>query len=102
MQHVVAARISARGLYAHDVMRLFYHTDHAPVAVRIPAELAKLAIGNVVADGAQSQLVLNVEYGLRQVFGVVAAVLILVAMVASGLPALRARRVDPITALRDD
>ena len=42
------------------------------IAVGVAAELAQLAVADVVADAAQAQLVLDVEDGLRQVLGILA------------------------------
>jgi hypothetical protein len=42
------------------------------LAVRVAAVRAQLAFGDVVADTAQAELVLNVQDGLRQVLGIVA------------------------------
>src|ERR1035437_3089115 len=42
------------------------------LAVRVAAVRAQLAFGDVVADAAQAELILDVQDGLRQVLGIVA------------------------------
>ena len=72
MQHVVTAFELPRGLDADDVVRLFHHAHDFGVAIAIAAILADLAIGDVVADAAQAELVLYVEDGLREMLGILA------------------------------
>ena len=66
------------------------------VGVAIGAVLA-LALGRVVES-----LLFGASTRDPVVFGVASASLVLAAVVASVVPAWRAARVDPITALRDD
>ena len=73
MQHVILPLKLARGFDADDVVRLLHHADHFRVAAAVAAILAQLARGDVVADAAQAELILDVQDGLRQVLGVVAA-----------------------------
>lgn len=47
-------------------MRLFNHTDYGLIAVRIAAEKAQFGIADVIADGAESEFVLDVENGCSQ------------------------------------
>jgi len=73
VQDVVAALKLARGFDADNVVRLLHHADHLRVAVAIAAELAQFAFGDVVADAAEAEFILDVQDGLREVLGVVAA-----------------------------
>ena len=64
-----------------------------------------VVVGLVVAMGltrVMSSFLFGVEATDPVTFGVVAALLILVALVASYLPALRASRTDPLEALRSE
>jgi len=61
------------GFDAHDVGRFLDHADHFWIAAGIAAVEAQVAFANVVAEAAETQLVLNVEEGLREMFGVFAA-----------------------------
>lgn len=72
MKHVVAALKLARGFDPDDIGRFLHHTDHLGVAIGIAAELAQIAIADVVADAAEAEFILDVEDGLRQVAGIVA------------------------------
>jgi hypothetical protein len=42
------------------------------IAVRIAAEDAQIAVADVVADTAEAQLVVDIQQGLGELFGVVA------------------------------
>src|SRR5574341_387443 len=70
MQHVVEAEVHPRGLDGDNVVRLLDHAHHRGVATGIRAERAQLAVADVVAGGAQAELVLDVENRLREVFGI--------------------------------
>ena len=72
-QHVIPAFKLARGFDADDVVRLLHHADHFRVAVAVAAILAQFAVGDVVADAAQAELILDVQDGLHQVLGVLAS-----------------------------
>ncbi len=73
MQHVIAAFELARGLNADDVGGLFDHAHNLRVAIGVAAILADLAIRDVVADAAEAELILDVQDGLREVLGILAA-----------------------------
>ena len=73
MQHVIPSFKLARGFDADDVVRLLHHADHLRIAAGVAAVLAQLARGDVVADFAKAELILDVQDGLRQVLGIVAS-----------------------------
>jgi hypothetical protein len=54
-------------------VRLLHHANYFRIAVAVAAILAQFAVGDVVADATQAELILNVQDGLRQVLGIVAA-----------------------------
>jgi hypothetical protein len=55
------------------LVRLLHHADHLRIAAGIAAVEAQVAVADVVAEAAQTQLVLDVEESLRQMFRVFAA-----------------------------
>src|SRR5437868_4157700 len=63
----------ARSLNAHDVMRFLHDTQHLLVARSITAEQTEIALADVVTDGAQPELVFDIENGLCQAPGIIAA-----------------------------
>ncbi len=71
MQHVIAAIELAGGFDAYDVVRFFHDADYMMVAIGVAAELALLAIADVVTGGAESQLIFDVEDRLRETLRVV-------------------------------
>lgn len=88
----------ALGAQRHDLMKLV-------VRQGVPPSLA----GGILGMGAASvvmRFMANMLYGVKPdnpgTFGAVTALLILVALVACGVPALRAIWVDPIVALRSE
>ncbi len=48
VQHVVQAAELARGFDGQNIVRLLHHADHRAVAVRVAAEVAQLAVADVV------------------------------------------------------
>jgi len=93
--HELGVRM-ALGAQANDVIRLV-------VREGIGFGIAGVVIGGVIALGAGHWLApLLFEESVRDpvVFGVVAVALLVVALAASWLPALRASRVEPTRALR--
>jgi predicted permease len=96
-RHEIGVRV-ALGARAIDVVTLMLQG-----AIGISA--AGVAVGAVIALAAGrliQSLLFETSAQDPAVIGSVAFVLISVSIVASVLPALRARRVDPITALRDE
>ncbi len=95
--HELGVRV-ALGAQARDVARL------------VVGEGARLALLGLVVGGALAfatsrfvaPLLFKVSPRDPLVFGAVAAVLLLVALVSSALPALRASRADPNLALRSE
>jgi len=89
---------AALGARPRDIVRLVIGGGLAVVCAGLAAGLA-LAI-------AASRLLESSLYGVRSTdpatFASVAAVLLVVALVAQGIPILRAMRVDPTIALRQD
>jgi putative ABC transport system permease protein len=86
------------GARAADVLRMF---------VRETLTLAIIGVGiGLVTSAAVSQLLASFLFGLgatdAMTFVTAAAVIVLVAVMASYLPARRAARVDPLRALRHD
>ena len=61
MQHVIQAGELARGFDGKNIVRLLHHADDGTIAVRIAAEIAQLAVADVVADGADAELVFHVH-----------------------------------------
>jgi putative ABC transport system permease protein len=59
-------------------------------------------IGAAALSTSMTSLLFNVKPGEPAVYGIVALVLIGVALVASYLPARRASRINPLIALRDE
>jgi ABC-type antimicrobial peptide transport system permease subunit len=95
--HELGVRV-ALGAQSPDVVRLV-------VGEGIRVSLVGVAIGTVVALGAAryvGPLLFSVSPRDPAVFSMVAAVLVIVAVVASLVPAWRASRVDPSVALRSD
>ena len=63
---------AVRGFNRQDIVRLLDHAYLSVFPMRIPAVQTQLAVTDVVALLADSELILNVEYGLRKLRGVVA------------------------------
>ena len=87
---------TALGAQTSDVIRLIVREGMLPAVVGI-------VVGIVAALGAASvleRIVFGVSASDPLILAAVAGVLALVALVASLVPALRAARVDPLTALR--
>src|SRR6185312_6267686 len=63
----------ARSFHRQYIVRLLNDADDGLIAMRIAAEIADLAIADVIADGANAELILDVEDRLRQPFGIFAA-----------------------------
>jgi putative ABC transport system permease protein len=95
--HEMGIRI-ALGAQAHDVLMLVMKRG-------LVVAVAGMAIG-ITAAFALTRLMSSLLFGVSAsdpfAFGAVAGVLLLVALLACYLPARRAARVDPITALRID
>ena len=72
MENVIKAAEASRGLDWRDIVRLLDHTDLGVFTVRIAAVQTKFPIADVVAAGADAELVLNIENGLRQIGSVFA------------------------------
>jgi ABC-type antimicrobial peptide transport system permease subunit len=95
--HEMGVRI-ALGARVADVVRLIVRDGVGVVLVGV-------AIGSVIALAASrslAPLLFKTSPHDPLVFGGVATVLLVVALAASWIPALRASRVDPSTALRSD
>jgi ABC-type antimicrobial peptide transport system permease subunit len=88
----------AIGATPADVARLFLREGVTLALVGLVCGL----VGAVAAARALTTLVFGVTTTDPVTFGVVAAALAVVALVASYVPARRAARVDPMTALRTD
>jgi len=88
----------ALGATARDVMRLVLHQSLQMVFVGAGAGLA-LA---VAATRLIEQLVTGVRSSDPSTFAIMITALLLAALFASVLPARRASRVDPMSALRQD
>ena len=73
VEHVVDAVEMARLFDGGDVGGLLDHADELLIAGGTAAVHAGIDVGNVVADGAQTQLGLDVANGGGQSFGVVRA-----------------------------
>ena len=73
MEHVIPPPELARRLNADDVVRLFHYDHGLGIARGIAAILAEVAIADVVAEGADAKLVFDVEDGLGEALGVLAA-----------------------------
>jgi hypothetical protein len=72
MQYVIQAGELARSFYRKNIVRLLHHADGSTVAVRIAAEIAQLTVADVVAGGAQSELVFHVYQCRGQTLGILA------------------------------
>ena len=88
----------AMGATPKDVARLFVREGAALTIVGVAAGLA----GALAAARALTTLLFGVTATDPATFIIVAGVLMAVALVASYVPARRAARVDPMTALRAD
>ena len=88
----------ALGAAKNDILRLVVHQGMTPALIGVVAGLA-------VAFGL-TKVLASLLYGVKAsdplTFGMVAGILILVALVSTFIPAGRAARVDPALALRDD
>ena len=73
VEHVVDAVKMARLFDGGDVGRFLDHADNLLIARRTAAVDAGIDVGNVVADGAQTQLGFDVANGGGEGFGVVRA-----------------------------
>ena len=69
MEHVVQPSVAARPLQGQDVQGLFDHADDRLVALVIVADGAGVGVGDVLADGAEDDLLLDLEDGLGQGLG---------------------------------
>ena len=69
MQHVVATAEGAGALDGEHVERLLDDADTGGVAAGVVAEAAGVALGQVLADGAEVDALLDVEQGLGEVVG---------------------------------
>jgi hypothetical protein len=56
VEHVVKSLVLASAFNGLHVQRLFYHTDDSRVAIRIGADVAGVAVGDVVTDAAKERL----------------------------------------------
>jgi len=89
-------------------IRLAVGADRSDVLKLVMADGAKLALGGVVLGllgaAALSRIMASQLYGVEAIdpstFALVAVVLASVAMVATYIPAQRAARIDPVTALQ--
>jgi ABC-type antimicrobial peptide transport system permease subunit len=96
-RHEVGVRI-ALGAHAVDIVRLVVFEG-----LRVVIVGAVLGMALALMSGRWlGPLLFQVSPRDPIVFASVATVLVAVALVASGLPALRASRVDPVTSLRAD
>ena len=86
----------ALGAQRADVLRMIVRQALVMVSVGIAAG----AVGALLLTRLMSGLLFDVRPADPVTFGVVSAALAAVAVVASGLPGLRATRVDPVIALR--
>jgi putative ABC transport system permease protein len=88
----------ALGAAKNDILRLILHQGMTPALIGVAAGLA-------VAFGL-TKVLASLLYGVKAsdplTFGMVAGILILIALVSTCIPAWRAARVDPALALRDD
>ena len=66
MQDVVQSLIFLGALDCHDIPRTFHDTDHAVVAGRVRADLADLAVGQILADRAGTDLFMCLQDGVRK------------------------------------
>ena len=115
----VAAGLSALGVYgviAYGVtqrraelgVRMALGADtRAVVAAVVLRGLALCAVGGsvgLIVAALTSQLLSGLLYGIRPLdaatFALVGSALVCLAVIASGVPALRASRVDPVEAMR--
>src|SRR5581483_11005930 len=71
VQHVIDAVVRSRFFYRGNVGWLFHHTHEALVACGAGAIDTRLDIGDVVADGAEVQALLEISDRRRQGFGLV-------------------------------
>ena len=85
------------GAEQRDVARMVLRHSMRPLAIGVAIGLA----GSAAVSQLQSSLLFGVSPLDQIVFGGVAAFLGAVTLVASMLPARRAMRVDPMTALRE-
>src|SRR5207253_7639196 len=60
-------------LDTQNIVRLFHYAQQFLVARRIAAEQTEVAFADVVTDRAKTELIFDVENGLRKTLGVVAA-----------------------------
>jgi putative ABC transport system permease protein len=88
----------ALGADGHGVVRMVIADALRPTLLGIGLGLA----GSVAIRGVMKSLVFGVSAGDPLTFAAVAALLIVVALVSSALPAYRATQVDPVVALRDE
>src|SRR5664279_474820 len=73
VEYVVYAVVAACLLYRRDVRWLFDDADHALIARRAGAIDAGINIGNIVANGAEPQLLLQFSDGVSERAGVLGA-----------------------------
>jgi predicted permease len=116
---VLALVLSAVGIYGvvsyavtqstHDIgVRMALGADRRQVLAMVLGNAMRMALIGIVAGAAlavaATRLLKGMLYGVSSAdpitFGAVAAVLALVTLIASYVPALRATRVDPMVALR--
>ncbi|MPY89651.1 MAG: FtsX-like permease family protein [Luteitalea sp.] len=88
----------ALGAQIHDVLRLVVFEGMKPTLVGI----AMGALGAWMLRGILSRLIFGISAADPYTFGVVALLLATVAFMACLIPAYRATRVEPVTALRNE
>src|SRR5690606_34645017 len=71
--HVVEAVVLPGALDDEHVFRLFHDADGGPVAGFVPADGARVGVGNGAADGAVNRLLPRLHDGLSQIDGVLPA-----------------------------
>ena len=72
MQHVIQPGELARSLDGKNIVRFLHHANGSAVAMRIAAEVAQLAIADVIACHAEAELVLHIHQRRGQPFGLLA------------------------------
>ena len=69
MQHVIATAVLPYPLHGDHGLGIRHHADHTVIAGLVVTHVAKLAVGEILTDGAQVDLFLGIHNGASELCG---------------------------------